>query len=285
MDRYRNYWNWLPQVSLSYTPSDMIQIVLDYLTKMEYPKMYQISSTFYNIDKWSIYRGNSSLNPSRTHSLSLQGAFWNSFLVNIEYYNNRNYMTDMYSKDENGVVKTIVNANSYSFIGALSYDWKVSDNLTWRNIAQISFDKIYYKDFSNNYTNWACISQLNYWIKPIQMLFSSTYQRSMTKEPLLQGWGEMGQDFWQLSLQKQLWNKHIYVSLSYIPPVHIGVRTMQRSCVSTDYYNYFQKQSLRTYDNLLLMRMQFRLGNGKKKQQVNTNFRFENEKIKDRGLL
>ena len=81
-------------------------------------------------------------------------------------------MTDMYSKDENGVVKTIVNANSYSFIGALSYDWKVSDNLTWRNIAQISFDKIYYKDFSNNYTNWACISQLNYWIKPIQMLFS-----------------------------------------------------------------------------------------------------------------
>ncbi len=285
IDRHRNYWNWLPQVSLSYTPSDKIQIVLDYSTKMEYPKMYQISSTYYNIDRWSIYRGNSNLNPSRTHSLSLQGAFWNSFLVNIEYYNNRNYMTDMYSKDENGVVKTIVNANSYSFIGALSYDWKVSDNLTWRNIAQISFDKIYYKDFSNDYINWALISQLNYWVQPIQMLFSAAYQRSMTKEPLLQGWGEMGQDFWQLSLQKQLLNRHVNVSLSYIPPIHIGVRTMQRSCVSTDYYNYFQKQSLRTYDNLLLLRMQFRFGNGKKKQQVNTNFRFENEKIKDRGLL
>lgn len=285
INRYRSYWNWLPQVSLSYTPSDKIQIVLDYSTKMEYPKMYQISNTYYNIDKWSIYRGNSNLSPGRTHSLSLQGAFWHSFLVNIEYYNNRGYITDMYGKDENDVVKTNVNANSYSFIGSLSYDWKISDNLTWRNIAQISFDKIYYKDFSNDYTNWALVSQLNYWVKPIQMLFSATYQRSMTKEPLLQGWGEVGQDFWQLSLQKQLWNRRIYVSLSYIPPVHIGTRTMQRSCVSTEYYNYFQKQSLKTYDNLLLLRIQLRFSNGKKKQQVNANFRFDNEKIKDRGLL
>lgn len=73
--RDRNYWNWLPQVSLSYTPSKKIQIVIDYSTKMEYPKMYQISNTYYDIDQWSIYRGNIDLTPSRTHSLSLPGSF------------------------------------------------------------------------------------------------------------------------------------------------------------------------------------------------------------------
>lgn len=76
---------------------------------------------------------------------------------------------------------------------------------------------------------------LNYWILPIKMQTALRYQRNMPKEPQLQGWNNIGQGFWMLSLQKGFWKERIFASVSYIPPFRLDVRSYQNSAVDTNF--------------------------------------------------
>jgi hypothetical protein len=45
------------------------------------------------------------------------------------------------------------------------------------------------------------------------------YAKEMVRNPLLQGWEEVGQDLWQVSLQKTLLQRRLSLSLNYVPPL------------------------------------------------------------------
>ena len=118
------------------------------------------------------------------------------------------------------------------------------------------------------------------------MQISLCYQRNMSTEPLLQGWNNIGLDYWMLSLQKGFWSDRIYASISYIPPIHIGVRTSQHNVIETDFYKHTIKQNLKTYDNMIMIRLHFRLSSGKQRtSNGGLDFEFESERKKDKGLL
>ena len=86
--------------------------------------------------------------------------------------------------------------------------------------------------------------------------------------------------------QKAFLNNRLSVSLIYVPPLHLGVRTHQRSCVETPFYHVVQNLNLKTYDNMLLVRLQFRFNTGKFRQgALRDNFNVTKEQKKDRGLM
>lgn len=282
----RSMWHWLPQVSASYMPSENVQLILDYNVKTEYPKLYQTTGSDYETDRWSMFKSNPDLMPSRIHSLSLQSVFWGSLMLGVIYNRNERYITEIYGMQDGKTVKSFTNAENRYVTGFISYDWNITDDITWKNVAQISFEKMTHRDFSPaQFTNILFNSQLNYNIRPARMNASVSYQRNMVKEPLLQGWSEYGQDMWQISLRKGFWGNRINASLNYVPPVHFGVRTSQRNCINTDFYKYNGYQNLKTYDNLLLIRIQFRFSSGKKAKAIRNSFEFEDESRKGNGLL
>ena len=90
----------------------------------------------------------------------------------------------------------------------------------------------------------------------------------MIKNPLLDGWEHYGQDLWQAAVNKMFWKNRVSVSLMYIPPFRFGIRREQKSVISTDFMDIQKRQSMRTYDNTLLLRVRFRLDNRKKTHRI-----------------
>lgn len=279
-------WHWLPQISFNYIFSESSQLMIDYSSKMAYPKMYQIVKAPYYLDNYVVFSGNPNLSPSRVHSISVRGTFNDNCMLGITYDYTHNYITDLYGNSSNKIIKTFANANNRSLTGYIAYDWNICENIHWQNVAQINLESVSNGSYRNKFTNYAFNSQLNYWIEPIKMQTTLNYQYNMFKEPLLQGWNNVGQDYWMLSMQKGFWKERIFATVSYIPPLHFGVRKFQKNVVETNFYKYTQRQNLRTFDNMIMIRVHFRFSSGKKRaSDESLNFEFESEKKKDKGLL
>jgi hypothetical protein len=283
-DRH-NYWEWLPKIQLSYIPSANAQLVFEYSSTVEYPKLYQLSLASYNTDRLMTFTGNPSVKPARKSTLSVQSTFWDRLIFGASYEYTKNFIADYYTKTDGDYQQSFVNSK-YSYLVLLaSYDWKISKYLSFRNTLQWTYDANKYGSINNHFTNLMFESRVNYWMKSIKLWLSATYSRSMVKEPMLQGWNENGQDLWQLTLQRSFFNNMMNVSLSYVPPFRLGMRDEQRKMINTDFYNERQTLNLHTYDNMLMLRISFNLHKGKKVKQEDVNHEFDDENKKDRGLL
>lgn len=126
---------------------------------------------------------------------------------------------------------------------------------------------------------------MEYWINPIGLLAKVEYTREMQKNPLLQGWQQYGQDLWQISLRKSFIDDALAVSLNYVPPIHLGIRTSQESSIETSFFKQRQNLNLHTYDNLLMLRIEWRFNKGRKKQRRIQEYEFDIEQKIDKGLL
>lgn len=283
----RDWLEFLPQLTATWQPSDQVQFMADYSAKMEYPSLYQVSVTPSALDKWLFQSGNPRLSPSRLQTVSLQGTFFEALALGAEYTHTHNAITDWYeeSVDDKTFLKTFTNASAKGFRAFAAYEWAVTKCLTWNNIVQWQWQKISGHGFSNHTSNLSWRSNVEYWIKPVSLLAKVEYTREMQKDPLLQGRQEYGQDLWQASLRRGFLNKSLFVSLNYVPPIHLGIRTNQESCISTSFFRQSQKLNLNTYDNLLMLRVEWRFNKGRSKQRRVQEYEFDTERRQDKGLL
>ncbi|MFC2490096.1 MAG: hypothetical protein ACFNVK_08385 [Prevotella sp.] len=111
------------------------------------------------------------------------------------------------------------------------------------------------------------------------------YAKEMVRNPLLQGWEEVGQDLWQVSLQKTLLQRRLNLSLNYVPPLRWLVGQSQQRNVDAAFYKEVQRLDLQTYDNLLMFRVTLSLGRGKRKRMKEVKAPYIIEEQKGRGLL
>lgn len=276
----------LPQLTATWQPSDKVQLMAEYSTKMEYPSLFQVTGATTSIDRWLVQTGNSQLTPSRCHSVSLQGTFFESLVIGAEYGYTHNALTDWYaSADNNTFLKTFANARGREFKAIAGYEWNIMEGMTWSNIVQWQWHDLKGQGLSNHtsYLSWQ--SNVEYWLKPVAMLAKIEYMREMVKDPLLQGWQQYGQDLWQISLRKSFFNRSLSVSINYVPPIHWGVRTNQKSCINTDFFYQQLNQNLKTYDNLLMLRIRWNFNKGGSKQRQVQEYEFDSEKKQEKGLL
>lgn len=282
----RDWLNFLPQTTVTWQPSENVQLMGEYTARMEYPSLYQVSASPAFIDQWLIQTGNPQLTPSRRQTVSLQATLFDALILGAEYVHSSNSITDWYEKsDGNRYLKTFTNARNREFRTVAAYEWTITKGLTWNNIIQWQWQEIAGYGLANHASNLSWNSNMEYWIKPIELLAKVEYSREMQKIPLLQGWQQFGQDLWQLSLRKAFINNSLSVSLNYVPPIHIGVRTAQKSCIETPSLNLSQNLNLRTYDNLLMLRIEWRFNKGRNKQRQVQQYEFDSEQKQDKGLL
>jgi len=285
----RTYCNILPLVQLNYMPTENVRIEGELSATMEYPKLYQLSSAGYSIDSYMTFAGNQLLQPAKTQSISVQATLWDKLAVGATYEHTKNYAAECYSRVAADKFRFSYENSKYDYLALIAmYDWSISKYLTWRNSAQLSYDRIAGNSGfpgRKHYTNLSFDSRINYWCHPLKLWMTVRYSRNMTKEPQLQGMSELGQDLWQASLQKGFWNNRLYVSLSYIPPFKLGIRDEQRKLVKTDFYSENRRLNLHTYDNMLMIRAIFKLSKGRKAKPDNLELQFYDENKKGKGLL
>lgn len=274
----------LPTASLNYIPSPNLQFSADYSSRMDYPKLYQLSPIGYSLDERMTFVGNPWLKPDLQQELNLQAVLWQNLILLGNYRFSKHAINEYYCF-ENGVYRqSFVNAKHSSITFLMMHNWSINKHLTWSNSIQFSHDNISWNTDKNHANNLMFSSDLSYYINPLKTRIEMGYSRSMRKVPMLQGYEQREQDLWYLSLHKTLWHDRINVSLTYISPIRLGVRENQQRVVDTDFYKEHQRLNLKTYDNLILLRVGFRLHNNKQ-IKVKNQSKFDDEKIKDRGLL
>lgn len=286
LEQKRDWLEILPQLTATWQPSENAQLMAEYSTKMEYPSLYQVSVAPTAIDRWLIQSGNSQLLPSRLHTISFQGTFSELLIIGAEYTYTHNAIADWYEKlGSNTFLKTFTNARGQEFRAVAAYEWNIMEGLTWNNIIQWQWQHIRGHGLSNHTSNFLWRSNVEYWVKPITLLAKVEYLREMQKNPLLQGWQQYGQDLWQISLRKSFLSKSMSVSLHYVPPIHLGVRTNQKSCIYTPFLTQSQNLNLNTYDNLLMLRIEWRFNKGRGKQRRVQQYEFDTDVKQNKGLL
>lgn len=278
------YNKFLPAVSLNYIPSQEVQLSADYSTRMEYPKLNQLSPICYNLDERMIFQGNPGLKPNLQHELNVQAALWQSLVVDVNYRHSNHAISDYYSHEDGVYQLSWVNAKHKALTFLLMHDWSIFKHLTWSNSLQYMHENINWNQLRSHANDITFSSDLSYYINPLKTRLLASYSRSMYNVPLLQGHEQREQDLWTLSLFKTCWHGRINVSLTWVPPIRLGVRENQQRMIDTDFYKEHQRLNLKTYDNLVLLRVGFRLNNDKR-FRVKNQSKFDDEKNKDRGLL
>ncbi|MBR4829229.1 MAG: TonB-dependent receptor [Muribaculaceae bacterium] len=278
------YNKFLPTASLNYIPSQTVQLSVDYSTRMEYPKLYQLSPIGYNLDERMVFQGNPGLKPSLQHEVNLQAVLWQHLVLAGMYKSSSNTVSEYYSHENDVYRYSFLNSKHSALAFLIMYDWKINKFISWENSFQFSHERISWDKYSNHANNIKFSSDLSYYISPLNMRFTASYSRGMYKVPLLQGYEQREQDLWAMSLFKTIWHDRINVSLTWVPPIRLGVRENQQRVIDTDFFTEHQRLNLKTYDNLILLRVGFRLNNNKR-FKVKNQSKFDDEKNKDRGLL
>ena len=274
----------LPAVSLNFIPSQQVQVSAGYSTRMDYPKLYQLSPIAYNLDEKMAFVGKPWLKPDLQHELNVQAVLWQNLILLGNYRFSKHAISEYYSSDNGAYRQSFVNAKHGALTFLIMHDWSINKHLTWSNSLQFSHENISWNTDKNHANNLMFSSDLSYYINLLKTRLEMGYSRSMRKVPMLQGYEQREQDLWYLSLHKTLWHDRINVSLTWVPPIRLGVRENQQRVINTDFYKEHQRLNLKTYDNIFLLRVGFRLNNNKQ-IKVKNQSKFDDEKIKDRGLL
>lgn len=275
----KTYIECLPVAALNYIASQNLLINADYSTSMEYSRLYQLSPISYSLDERMIFQGNPVLKPNLRQELNLQAVLWQNLVLAGMYQCFNHRVSEFYSHKNDVYKYSFLNSKHSALAFLMMYEWKINKFISWENSFQFSCERISWGKYSNHANNIKFNSRLSCYIDPLNMRHTASYSRGMYKVPLLQGYEQNGQDLWQISLYKAFCNDMITVSFTYVPPIRFGMRSDQRRAIDAGFYKENQRLNLETYDNLLLLRVGFRLQKGIR-SKVNNKSKFDDENKK-----
>ncbi len=283
----RTWHSLLPQFTLAWQPAENVAVQAEYSGKMLYPSLYELSTSTAWIDSRLQSVGNPALRPALQHQVSLQATLLDGLILGAEY-TDASHLPALWWQQISGTTyqQTYVGARSRNLTLQASYNWAITRVWSWENTLQWQRQWLSAQGLTGRCSNLLVVSKMQYWISRIALMAKIEYRREMQNDPLLQGRQSYGQDLWQITLQKGLLKNQLFITLGYVPPVHCGVRTAQQLMVHTDFMSQSQSMNLRTYDNLLLLRVQWWFNKGRNKRHDNPTYDFPAETpTKDRGLL
>jgi len=159
--------------------------------------------------------------------------------------------------------KSFENIKTRQFILHAIYDQPLGENIKLKNSFSWSYSKASFEDTRNSRHYWILDSQLNYFQPYLRLNSSLNYCRGMTPNLLLQGYQTTGLDYWALNLGRQFLKGQLSLSLSWFLPINWGTRDIQKKEIQTSYYKEHYDISTHPYQNMLLLRFNFRFNQGK----------------------
>lgn len=273
----------LPELRLDYMPTESLRFHLEYGSRPAYPKLHELSPGLYHTDSLTIRKGNRDLySYSPSHNVDFTADFGEflSLRSYTEYCSGQ--VMPYYGLNEKNIVEcgfsqgkffqTSVNLSGYIML---------LPSLSWSNSVQ--FNR--FETGENKSNAWIYDSQLNYFHMPSQFAVGLEYHRNMLKIPDFQGFYDMGQDYWMISVDKSFFRNRLSFSLTYLPPLKWGVREEQKTTVVTPFYRSVQGLKLNTYRNMIFFRASFRFHRGKEIKRIRNKDVFDKETRRERGLL
>ena len=275
-----------PQLSLTYYPDSFFGMSAVYGIEPSYPTREELDPFSRQTGKNFYVRGNPELpSVSLTHTLLLQMVFWDNLTFMNYFSGSPDWISDYYLQHGNDVISTYSSAKHWCYITGLEYNWDISRNWSWNNSVQMNIVKISHEKSFRREIGLMGESSIQYSAPRLKLFSQLRYSRSLSRVPAIQGFTEGGFDMWDLTVNKQLFKNRLVVSLNYVLPIDWGVRKTQKYEVRTPFYFHYNAMNLGIYDNMVIFRLTYRFGNGRRTKVIDDNTRYDHEETDSRGLL
>lgn len=283
MESKRRECSFQPYLQLNYAASRHLNIHAGYATDIYYPSLYQLSSMHTAIDTFLTQTGNPALRSAVRHTASVKVTFWNRLSIIPVFKYTPQQISDIYTRQGIEFFSTFANVNVKQYMLQAVYDQPLGNYFSLKGMLMFYYNQARYDRQKNSVRGWLADAEINYFHPRYEWGASVGYYRGLEKSILLQGYRMVNMDNWVFSLSKQCWDKKLSVSLSYIPPVAWGIQYDQRKEIRTPDYRESSCLDLRTYRNMLFLRIGFRFGGGKVKR-TGKETRIEREQRRQRSV-
>ena len=261
-------WSLQPYLQLNWAVNKTVNLNAAYTTNIYYPTLYQLSSMETVVDTFLIQKGNPALKSAVRHTASVRLTLWDrlSIVPTFKYTPERISEIYTYDSERLELFRTFDNVDVKQYVLQMFYDQPIGNYFKFKSSFAFYHDRASFNDVENSYNGWLMDAEISYYNPVYNLGVDFGYYRNMDKSILLEGYQMINIDNWLLSLSKQFWNNQLSVSLSYIPPLPMGIRSEQLREIDTPHYQEKTIMNLKTYDNMLFLRVGLRFNDGSVKR-------------------
>jgi hypothetical protein len=275
-----SYLSILPFFRIDYRINRSADISASYATNRSYPALYQLSPMAISIDTFLTQIGNPALKSAVRHHAFVEFSLWNKLKITPQVCFIRDAVSEVYERKEFKLYRTFNNIHTREYSLQAACDQTPGDYFRLKNALTFYYGEAEHDGIRNSVNGWLFLSEISGYFPQQSAGMQLGYYRNMRKNILWQGYQMSGRDYWCVSAQKGLWRNRISVMLSYIPPVTWGVRYDRTKEMDTPLYKEKTTLNMDTYRQMLLLRIDIRLGQGSVKPARRRNVAQENEREK-----
>lgn len=280
----------LPTVNLSHASENgKIAFEFQYSIAPEYAKLYQLSEASYRLNQVMMHQGNPKLRSfSNVHQLNGMLTLWGWLTLQEELEYNRHHADEFYFKrNEMDFSQTYENARYFRNATTLTASFDLSGAFSVEGTIGFRYNKVHHPQWQlqNHRADLLANVSVSYLNEKKALSVTAEYSKNKESQCILQGYRQIGQDMCQITILKSWLSGKLRGQLGYMVPLHWGLSHLQKETIKTDFYHMSQNMNLRTYDNMLFLRLTYLLHKGKKSPRIADTGIYDDETKPGRKLF
>jgi len=273
-----NYFRMLPFVHINYKINPSANFSTGYATNQAYPLLYQLSPMGIVVDTLLTQIGNPELKFAVRHHAFAELSLWNKLKIMPQFTYISDGISEVYTQKELKLYRMFDNVSFREYSLYSSYDQMFGTYFRLKNTLLLYRSEALHEGTRNSLNGWTFHAEGDYYHPGKSFGVQLGYYRNMKKNILLQGYQMSDKDYWCISARKELWHNRISIMLSYIPPIEFGVRYDRLKEIDTPLYKEKTILNLESYNQMLLLKVSFRLDRGGSKPAENRTDNRVNER-------
>ena len=255
----------LPFLWINYHANRTAGITAGYAATQSYPLLYQLSPMSIVIDTFLTRIGNPDLKIAVRHHIYVELTLWNKLKIMPQLNIINNDIGEVYDWKEYKLYRTFENIQYRAYNLNLSYNQPLGKYIHLKNTIMLYHDIASYRGTRNTLNGWIYMAEADYNHPATSSDIQVGYYRNMRKNILWQGYQMTDKDYWAVSLRKEWWKNRISTTLTYIPPITLGVRYDRINEIDAPQYKEKTVMHLESFNQMLLLKISLRFGRGSTK--------------------
>jgi hypothetical protein len=257
-----SYLRALPYLQADLKINRSTTVAAGYSTSQSYPALYQISPMSIVIDSFLSQAGNPVLKSAVRHQLFTELTLWNMLKFTPQFQSISNGISEIYDRKEGLLYRTFANIDFREYSLNASYEQTLGAFFRWKNSVMFYRSEASHSGIRSGLTGWMLHAEADYYNTKRAIGAQIGYYRNMKMNILWQGYQLTDKDYWCVTARKELWNKRLSLTMSYIPPIAFGVRYNRTKEMDTSLYKEKTVTNLESYNQMLLLKISLRLDRG-----------------------
>jgi hypothetical protein len=256
------YIRTLPFLQLNCRISRTAHIAAGYSANQSYPSLGHLSPISIVVDTFLTQIGNPVLKSAVRHQAFAELTLWKKLKITPQFNFISDGISEIYDIKEYKLYRTFENITLREYSLHASCEQLFGANFRLKSTVAPYRSEALHQGIRSALNGWTFRSEADYYHPRTSFGMQLGYYRNMKKNIQWQGYHMTDKDYWCVTARKELWNNRVSVVLSYIPPVAFGVRYDRTKEMDTPLYKEKTAMNLESYNQMLMLKVSFRLERG-----------------------